>query len=113
MKCPHCAHEFPLTWKGYFQTPMPWGKHTCPACGQVSCFRNETAPAILALLVGVGAMAPYLWFLRNVPWDHACPRDWAVLAVAGLSGTFMGVMTDNYVKSRIRKLEKCGSPKAK
>jgi hypothetical protein len=30
MKCPHCKHEFPLTWKRYWSA-WTW-KHTCPKC---------------------------------------------------------------------------------
>src|SRR5262245_56008348 len=34
MKCPHCNHDFPLTWKRYFSSPL--GKHLCPVCSRGS-----------------------------------------------------------------------------
>ena len=99
MKCPYCDHEFPLTWKRYWQSPT--GRHECPSCHQRSRLRPTPGSWIRIFLgVSVGGIPAgwlmHLWFGR-VGWIGG----W-------LLGAFLtGVPLDRYFDDKVRRLEKC------
>ena len=39
MECPHCNHQFPLTWSRYLKNLN--GKHSCPNCNQTSFMKRR------------------------------------------------------------------------
>ncbi len=65
MKCPHCNHDFPLTWARYVKSPL--GRHVCPNCRKSSRLEfGILSSALLLLVAGVvatpGVLLCYRWF---------------------------------------------------
>src|ERR1039457_4505761 len=103
MKCPHCNHEFPLTWKRYWQSPT--GRHVCPSCLQQSRFRL-TVVSWLRMFVGISfGGIPFGWLFHI--WFGG--QWW--LAGWTLGGLLTGIPIDKYIDERLRKLEKCETDK--
>lgn len=98
MKCPHCHHEFRLTWKRYLWTRA--GHHECPQCHQLSRFRFT-----------------YLYFLALFPAFGlgGFPAGFLFLILFGQNIGFIGFLLgglltvlpiDKFIDDRFRPLEK-------
>ena len=64
MKCPHCTHEFKLTWKRYIKSLQ--GNHTCPDCLQVSVLKSISKLEVrIAYAVTITLIAIYTFSLKE------------------------------------------------
>jgi hypothetical protein len=54
MRCPHCRHEFPLTWRRYWKEPT--GKHACPSCHKKSPLNYRLQYVAFILAFGFAAL---------------------------------------------------------
>jgi len=80
MTCPHCAAQFPLTWRRYVSSAF--GKHTCPQCGTTSqlAWTFGYIAATLAVLVVV-ALGLLLVLHFGEQYTLALLVVWAILAL--------------------------------
>src|SRR5262245_10206493 len=55
MKCPHCAHDFPLTWARYIKSPFV--RVTCPGCHRQAKLSEPLLHELIAAPVFVAIFA--------------------------------------------------------
>jgi len=90
MKCPHCLHDFPLTWDRYLKSPL--GRHICPSCRKVSKLAlsrfpllKSIAPVLIVAAVSTKVVTSFfvnnimaalftilICLLMGIPWDKYC-----------------------------------------
>ena len=72
MQCPHCQHEFRLTWKRYW-TAWTW-KHTCPECKRTSQLNFPAVYiAFIAASFFVGISSARILVLAIFPGQYHSP----------------------------------------
>jgi hypothetical protein len=107
MKCPHCDHLFPLTWRRYLAAPL--GVHRCPQCRQKSKLNHAASyyTALLATLIvlAAGLAFPIIYFEKSLTELYLKGYNW--LGIYGAVVVF--VILDKFFDSRLRILEKMES----
>lgn len=104
MKCPHCEHAFPLTWRRYLAAPL--GHHRCPQCRQKSRLNHAAAyytallTALIVLIVGLAF--PLIYFEKTVVEFYLRGYNW--LAIYG--AVLLFVILDKFFDGHLRILEK-------
>jgi hypothetical protein len=105
MKCPHCNHSFPLTWRRYAKSPL--GKHICPACASASRFRLSAS--YLALL-GVAWLVYFAlaFAVMALIFPNTSQRlfDIPHFVILYFVGCIILIPFDRFFDERFRKLEK-------
>src|SRR5450631_3913040 len=98
MRCPYCNHEFQMTWRRYFKSPM--GRHICPSCQQKSYFPlTMTSWLRVSVFVGIGAV-PFCLLIH-----HFFAGDfWLPGGIIG--GLLIAIPLDKFYDGKYRKLKK-------
>ena len=107
MTCPHCHHQFPLTWSRYFRSPG--GAHTCPQCGKRSQLKltlSYLLVTFIAWLVFAAAAVAILIFFLHKPWREVL--TWRRAVAVLILGCVVMLPVDKFYDERFRRLEKTG-----
>ena len=96
MTCPHCAAQFPLTWRRYLSGAF--GRHTCPQCETTSQL-NWSFGYIASTLGAFGIVALGLLVAVHFGDRHVV----AFLAVWAIGALFW-VPMDKWFDEKLRKL---------
>jgi hypothetical protein len=102
MTCPHCNHEFPLTWGRYLASPL--GRHTCPACKKPSRLKVS--------ILSVSLLIPAV-FIGGIPLEFLF-RKWfgGQSWIAGfiLGAFIVAIPADKWIDAKFKRLKKIDSP---
>jgi len=80
MTCPHCAAQFPLSWRRYLSSAF--GRHTCPQCGtasQLAWTFGYVAASLAAFAAVALALLLALHFGERYTWEFLVA--WLIIAL--------------------------------
>ena len=97
MKCPHCGHEFPMTWNRYLRAPF--GRHTCPCCYKKSKF-GRSKRYLMRFQVPFGAATALITLLLTVLLSGSL----LAVPIAVCVSLIVALPVDRYVEDRLREL---------
>lgn len=99
LRCPHCQHSFPLTWRRYWATPL--GGHHCPQCRKTSHLKDNSLWVWPIRMAGIMVGGIILFALASYILKH-----FLIGILFFIIGSFgIGFITDKWLDGHLRRLE--------